>query len=320
MHHVARRLLPVAVALVLFAAAAPDVAAFTTRFPIQSLGDRGADVSAIQGFLVARGHPITLDGIFGPATRAAVADFQAATGLPANGIVGDTTWTRLVITVAPGSAGMAVQVLQRELNAKRRAHLVVNGLYDVPTRNAIIAFQKHMKLNPTGTVARQSWRALLWHFETPTFNTTTLCDYSVGNGLANWATGSAIGELEAAAAAFARTGHGRVAVGDIGFEHGGKIPGHDTHAVGLDVDVRLIRKSGNQCSIGTNYRSGAYDRAATRTLIRAIRAAAPGHVKLIYFNDPVLIRQGLTTHFAGHDDHLHIRYCEPSYPNTMYRC
>ena len=51
-----------------------------------------------------------------------------------------------------------------------------------------------------------------------------------------------------------------------------------------------------------------------------IRAAAPGHVKLIYFNDPVLIREGLTTWFSGHDDHLHIRYCEPSYPIARYRC
>ena len=35
-----------------------------------------------------------------------------------------------------------------------------------------------------------------------------------------------------------------------------------------------------------------YDRGATRALIKAIRAAAPGHIKVIYFNDPVLIREG----------------------------
>ena len=55
-------------------------------------------------------------------------------------------------------------------------------------------------------------------------------------------------------------------------------------------------------------------------MINDIRAAAPGHVKLIYFNDPVLIREGLTTHFPGHDDHLHVRYCETSYRLPMYRC
>ena len=33
-------------------------------------------------------------------------------------------------------------------------------------------------------------------------------------------------------------------------------------------------------------------------------------MKLIYFNDPVLISEGLTTWYTGHDDHLHVRYCE----------
>ena len=63
-----------------------------------------------------------------------------------------------------------------------------------------------------------------------------------------------------------------------------------------------------------NYRWTTYDRAATRDLIKAIRATASGHVKLIYFNDPVLIREGLTTWYSGHDDHLHIRYCEKIHP------
>ncbi len=58
--------------------------------------------------------------------------------------------------------------------------------------------------------------------------------------------------------------------------------------------MRPIRDNENQCTWGTNWRFASYDRAATRALIKAIRAAAPGHVKLIYFNDPVLIREGLT--------------------------
>lgn len=320
MPSVTRRLIPVAFGLVLFATSASGVSATSARYPIQSLGDRGSDVLAIQGFLIARGYTIALDGIFGIATRASVKDFQGTTGLPVNGVVGATTWDRLVINVGPGSSGIPVQVLQRELNAKRRAHLAVNGIYDAATKKAVVAFQRHMSLKPRGTVTGQTWRSLVWHFETPSFNARTLCDYSVGNGLANWGTGSAIGELEAAAAVFAKLGHGRVVVGDIGFEHGGDIRLHNTHEVGLDVDVRLIRKKENQCLFGTNYRASSYDRSATRALIRAIRATAPGHVKLIYFNDPVLIREGLTTHFPGHDDHLHIRYCEVSYPNPMYRC
>jgi hypothetical protein len=62
--------------------------------------------------------------------------------------------------------------------------------------------------------------------------------------------------------------------------------------------------------------------AACRRLafIREIRAAAPGHIKVIYFNDPVLIGEGLTTRVSGHDDHLHVRYCEAWHPVTAYRC
>ena len=70
--------------------------------------------------------------------------------------------------------------------------------------------------------------------------------------------------------------------------------------------------------------SGASTKRPTRTtgggISRAIRAAAPGHVKLIYFNDPVLIEQGLVRPYAGHDDHLHIRYCVTGFADPNYRC
>jgi peptidoglycan hydrolase-like protein with peptidoglycan-binding domain len=318
--HVTRRLVPAMLAGLLFLAVVPTASAYSTRYPTQSLGNRGSDVRAAQGFLAARGYAPTADGIFGAATRDAVAAFQTAVGLPANGVVGDVTWAKLVITVRPGDSGQAVRVLQRELNEKRRAHLVVDGVYASTTKTAVLAFQRHMSIGANGVVGGQTWRALLWHYELPSFNATTLCDYSVGNGPANWATGDSIGQLEAAARAFAATGRGRVSVGDAGREHGGDIAGHLTHEVGLDIDLRPIRRARNQCTWGTSWRSSSYDRTATRALIKAIRAAAPGHVKLIYFNDPVLIREGLTTRYSGHDDHLHVRYCVTGYPDGRYRC
>jgi len=126
--------------------------------------------------------------------------------------------------------------------------------------------------------------------------------------------------LEAAARVIGSKGLGRIGVGDASFEHGGDIPGHETHEMGMDIDIRPLRYSRDQCSGGTNWHYGTYDRNATRQLIRTIRATAPKHVMLIYFNDPVLIREGLTTWFAGHDDHLHVRYCEKTFPNAMYDC
>ncbi|MFL5642072.1 MAG: penicillin-insensitive murein endopeptidase [Chloroflexota bacterium] len=319
---VLRRLIPVVFATLLLAALAPGAMAATTHsFPNQSLGNRGSDVRAIQGLLRARGSTIVVDGTFGPTTRDAVMAFQAAHGLTADGVVRTTTWENLVLTLRTGSTGEAVMALQRELNDKRKAGLTVNGLYSTATRNAVIAFQRHIGMTPHGTTGAVTWRNLIWHYDYPSFSAAkNLCDYSVGNGKANWGTGAAIGQLEAASKAFAAKGHGRVSVGDASYEHGGNIPLHQTHERGLDIDIRPIRDSENQCLWGTNWRFASYDRAATRQLVDIIRATAPGHVKLIYFNDPVLIREGRTTWFAGHDDHLHIRYCEKSYPIAQYRC
>jgi peptidoglycan hydrolase-like protein with peptidoglycan-binding domain len=317
-----RRLLPVAFALLLLAAIVPSTTAATTHaFPNQSLGDRGSDVSAIQALLHAHGDPLALDGIFGETTRAAVIAFQAANGLPADGVVREDTWLKLIIPLGPGSTGDAVKAVQRQLDDKRHAGLAITGVYDTPTRSAVVAFQKHIGMTPHGYVGPVTWRNLIWHYDYPSFTAAkNLCDYSVGNGKANWGTGATIGHLEAAAIAFKARGKGRISVGDVSYEHGGDIPLHATHERGLDADIRPIRRNANQCTWGTNWRYSSYDRSATRALIKIIRATAPGHVKLIYFNDPVLIREGLTTWYAGHDDHLHVRYCEPSYPIARYRC
>ena len=320
MTRVLRHLLPVVLAVLALSMTAPTAAAAGPLFPTQSIGNRGTDVRAIQYLLTARGYPVTVDGIFGDTTTAAVLAWKTARGLTANGIVDDATWARLIVSLRVGDAGPAVQAVQRELRAKRHLDVAVDGIYGTSTRAAVRVFQRHEGLTVTGTVTGRTWRRLIAHFELPTFNKTSLCDYSVGNGPANWGTSAAINQLEAAARVVAAAGYGRVAVGDIGLQHGGAIAGHDTHRQGLDVDVRLMRKAENQCRFGTNYHSSAYDRVATRALVNAIRATAPGHVKLIYFNDPVLIKEGLTRRFVGHDDHLHIRYCEATYPLKRYDC
>ncbi len=321
MSSIIRRLLPLSTALLLIVITAPAASAATAPFPNQSLGNQGADVRAIQGLLLAHDVPSATDGVFGKSTRAAVKAFQADEGLTEDGVVGEATWARLIVRLGPGSSGEAVKALQRQLNQKRRAGLAVNGVYGTTTRTAVIEFRRHMGMKARGKVGPVTWRKLIGHYEYTAFGGRTgLCDYTVGNPRANWGTGAAVGQLEAAARLFAARGRGRVPVGDIGFEHGGNIPGHATHEVGLDVDIRPVRDRGDQCTWGTNWRYSTYSRAATRNLIRDIRAAAPGHVKLIYFNDPVLIREGLTTWYPGHDDHLHIRYCERSYSLARYRC
>ena len=316
-----RRLLtPLLLACLAIAVTATGAAALTVRYPTQSLGDRGSDVRAIQALLISYGYPMTFDGVFGTATRAGVQGFQQTHGLKPTGVVDDLTWNRMLTTIGPGSVGMPVRVLQRQLIEKMRANVPVDGVFGTSTKAAVIAFQKHFGLNATGTVGLQTWRWLLWHYDRPSFNATSLCDYSVGNGLANWGTGAAVAHIETAAKVVAAARYGRVAIGDIGLEHGGAIRGHTTHRLGLDVDVRLIRDDRQQCRYPSNYKVASYDRTATRALIKAIRSSAAGHVKLIYFNDPVLIKEGLVRPYSGHDDHLHIRYCEVVHFDPAYVC
>lgn len=294
-------------------------AASAPAFPHQSRGNRGVDVKAIQGFLLHHGSGPSVDGIFGASTEAAVKAFQVAKGITASGRVDAATWAALLVRVETGSTGEAVKALQRQLNEKRGAGLTVDGVYGTAVRNAVGTFQAHMGVTRNGIAGPLTWRYLLAHFEKPVF-AGKVCDYQVGNGRADWGTGAAIGQIEAAAVKVVALGHGRIAVGDVGHEHGGDIAGHQTHERGLDVDIRPLRRDNAQCTWGVNYRWTTYDRAATRDLVKAIRATAPGHVKLIYFNDPVLIREGLTTWYSGHDDHLHVRYCEKVHAVAAYDC
>jgi peptidoglycan hydrolase-like protein with peptidoglycan-binding domain len=65
-------------------------------WPLVRKGDQQYPVKTLQYLLRARGHNVTVDGIFGPRTDAAVRAFQQQNGLAVDGIVGPVTWRALV--------------------------------------------------------------------------------------------------------------------------------------------------------------------------------------------------------------------------------
>jgi len=70
-------------------------------------------VHRLQGLLTALGSPVTIDGIFGPTTEAAVKHQQSAFGIAQNGVVDDNTWIKLIGASETAPAGPPTATLRR---------------------------------------------------------------------------------------------------------------------------------------------------------------------------------------------------------------
>ena len=161
-----------------------------------SFGDRGISVRELQYLLDFlslfnnRVPPLTVDGIFGAKTRAAVESFQRASGLPVTGEVRYDDWTRLYsvyrsqINVLPegflpegivlypgyplgeGSEGTSVRALQNYLNAISETYtkipkINVDGDFGPATRNAVREYQREFGLTPNGLVGAVTWNSIV---------------------------------------------------------------------------------------------------------------------------------------------------------------
>jgi peptidoglycan hydrolase-like protein with peptidoglycan-binding domain len=281
-------------------------------------GDKGADVTVLQYLLRSGGATtVTADGNFGPATTSAVKLRQQTTGLAQTGIVDAATWAKIVPTIKQGATGDSVRALQSALRAKHAPSLAVTGTFDLALTNSLKAFQTFAQLTADGTAGPTTWTNLVWRFVNPTF-ANGLCD--VNEGMTDsWGTAATVSRLEQVGKNLATEGK-KLAVNDMSLELGGAFSPHDSHRIGLDADVRPIRVDGGQCSTGCAYNQTCYDRAATRRVIDLAKAS--GRVKVIWFNDPQLITAypNFVKQATGHNDHLHIRYCEPSHADVSYRC
>ena len=135
---------------------------------------------------------LTIDGVFGPATEAAVKAYQRSEGLTADGVVGRVTWDALVNntarlrpsgpmvvadlpawpgrTLAEGDTGTDVLNLTRMLRLTAFWYPTVASpdwtvSYDPAVTEAVQAFQLQFELPVTGRVDETTWNTLLAVYE-----------------------------------------------------------------------------------------------------------------------------------------------------------
>ncbi|WES65162.1 peptidoglycan-binding protein [Microbacter sp. GSS18] len=119
-------------------------------------------VTGFQYLLKEHGHPVLVDGLFGPATEAAVKAFQSSAGIAVDGIVGPQTWSKLVVTTKQGSTGDAVRAVQAfGLSPSPGVPpLVVDGIYGPTTAGHVRFYQESWGLTQDGIAGQETWSFL----------------------------------------------------------------------------------------------------------------------------------------------------------------
>ncbi|MBQ2249138.1 MAG: peptidoglycan-binding protein [Clostridia bacterium] len=174
----------------------------TKQYPgVLETGSAGDGVRNLQYFLSYLSQfydtipALTVDGVFGEETRAAVEAAQRTFGLLPDGVVGEETWNRIyrayvgiVRTIPPeyvegytlpyggvplriGAESEQVTLLQEYLNYIGRTYTEIpptaaTGYFGPRTQNAVLAFQERFGLAPNGVVASTTWNAITELYQT----------------------------------------------------------------------------------------------------------------------------------------------------------
>ena len=111
-------------------------------------------------------YPNRVTGNWNKYTLAGLRSFQRRVGHPLRAGFTRRDWISLITAgsrgtlLSAGSEGADVIRVQRAMNAASSAALEVNRSYDAATREAVVAYQRSVGINPTGTVASLTWAAL----------------------------------------------------------------------------------------------------------------------------------------------------------------
>ena len=190
-------------------------------------GSTGSEVEQMQFWLSTLAQyessipSVTVDGIYGSGTAAAVRAFQRLFGLTVDGIVGRTTWTELYdqfrsiqsdngtpnaypgTALRQGSSGQNVRLVQFWLKIARTVYsslnnITVDGIFGSSTAAAVRRFQTYFGLTSDGVVGRTTWNKL---YEVYNDIANRLLSPSLRPGeypgvLRNGSTGTAVRELQ----------------------------------------------------------------------------------------------------------------------------
>jgi peptidoglycan hydrolase-like protein with peptidoglycan-binding domain len=137
-----------------------------TDYPRLRVGSQGDLVRAAQCLLKQkRLYDGEITGVFDEATALAARGFRARAGMPEHNPINRKVWTALLgrggkPLMKYGVASQAVRRLQRALNAADRAGLLVTGVFEAETTEAVKRYQADHGLAPTGVVLEDMWLLL----------------------------------------------------------------------------------------------------------------------------------------------------------------
>lgn len=150
----------------------PRMTATLNPWPTTRQGATNHPVPMLQYLLLAHGHTVTVDGVFGAQTSDAVRAYQRAKNLPDDGVVGPQTWRALIVEVRPGAKGNAVRGVQHEFQVRGDVAPQADGVYGPATEQAVRAFQSALRADGAevaadGVIGPRTWQALVGGVQAP---------------------------------------------------------------------------------------------------------------------------------------------------------